>query len=670
MKKTFKYSVLSLFLIACGVFFIVYAISNLTNIQNQNNDSQEHSSSTKTHENLTLTKSYFNKSSSQIQFETILAQKKHQEIQALVQSINPKYKFETLEKFPNLTFGSTDGVNSNGYIFGQTFDNNGNQIPTIWNSEGKIVRRISNYCTETGIFNDMNSSNILTGMCFNSSTQASEGFVYDMNTDTYEILPNILANTSSAGYSINDDGQIVGTVNVSDARLSSKPIYWEKQNGSYVVYDITNMVYDSIDIIPNHIDISHIFNNGDILINAISEENRKYFVGYFSFTPNRSPRWSLSQQWTDTKPLLVYSANERYVQFNSYEFINGELFADSDIYVRTNGEEIKLDLLFNQTKFYEGLGYQNITVVSCNSLTPNYDIQCIIQQGTGENGTIRHATLNVESREFVDVSKLFEDGLVEFPSGYSFYPSTVEANGSILGQYRDENWNIYVGRIIPVVEPNTGEIITEKEEYEIGETFTANYIIKNGKKGSLFTLKVYNANATFPSDFYSFPEGECKLINQSENEQTWTCSLVLDRYELNIPITIDTKTSWFDHIELSLKSADSTIDINKKIKLVNGQYESEYLKIKQYISEKYNIPLYSIFLKTREYVEWSDGCLGVYKHDEMCTQVITPGYRLIFGTTENTTPQEFTIHSNLKMTYFREFITPPIEIKSKSSTSH
>lgn len=50
----------------------------------------------------------------------------------------------------------------------------------------------------------------------------------------------------------------------------------------------------------------------------------------------------------------------------------------------------------------------------------------------------------------------------------------------------------------------------------------------------------------------------------------------------------------------------------------------------------------ALTVKTAEAVDWSDACLGAARPDEVCAQMITPGYRVVF-----TTPTgEVLVHSD------------------------
>ncbi|MGZ9165353.1 MAG: hypothetical protein ACXW4U_09270, partial [Anaerolineales bacterium] len=47
------------------------------------------------------------------------------------------------------------------------------------------------------------------------------------------------------------------------------------------------------------------------------------------------------------------------------------------------------------------------------------------------------------------------------------------------------------------------------------------------------------------------------------------------------------------------------------------------------LSENVGLPVDKIKLVSTEAVEWPDGCLGVQVEGLVCTQVVTPGFRLI-----------------------------------------
>lgn len=52
-------------------------------------------------------------------------------------------------------------------------------------------------------------------------------------------------------------------------------------------------------------------------------------------------------------------------------------------------------------------------------------------------------------------------------------------------------------------------------------------------------------------------------------------------------------------------------------------------KAKNYLVEKLGIPTEEITILEVQEVEWPDSCLGVVQPDQVCLQVITPGYRIV-----------------------------------------
>lgn len=55
------------------------------------------------------------------------------------------------------------------------------------------------------------------------------------------------------------------------------------------------------------------------------------------------------------------------------------------------------------------------------------------------------------------------------------------------------------------------------------------------------------------------------------------------------------------------------------------------LTIRNRVSEILGVPVESIQLQSIEQMDWPDGCLGLPEPDEVCTQVITPGWLLVFN---------------------------------------
>jgi hypothetical protein len=61
-----------------------------------------------------------------------------------------------------------------------------------------------------------------------------------------------------------------------------------------------------------------------------------------------------------------------------------------------------------------------------------------------------------------------------------------------------------------------------------------------------------------------------------------------------------------------------------------------------FLSQESGIPTTEITLQRAEAVNWNDSCLGVSQFDELCAQVITPGYRITFDTPRGS----FVVHSD------------------------
>jgi hypothetical protein len=62
------------------------------------------------------------------------------------------------------------------------------------------------------------------------------------------------------------------------------------------------------------------------------------------------------------------------------------------------------------------------------------------------------------------------------------------------------------------------------------------------------------------------------------------------------------------------------------------------------LSERIGAPKEDIVGVSQEEVTWPDGCLGCVKTGERCTQVLTPGYRIILRVRDAT----YEYHTNRK----------------------
>jgi hypothetical protein len=70
--------------------------------------------------------------------------------------------------------------------------------------------------------------------------------------------------------------------------------------------------------------------------------------------------------------------------------------------------------------------------------------------------------------------------------------------------------------------------------------------------------------------------------------------------------------------------------------------ESTIERLKSFLSQQSGIPTAETLLQQVEVVTWSDACLGAAEPEELCLQVVTPGYRAVFSTPNG----EYTLHSN------------------------
>jgi hypothetical protein len=62
----------------------------------------------------------------------------------------------------------------------------------------------------------------------------------------------------------------------------------------------------------------------------------------------------------------------------------------------------------------------------------------------------------------------------------------------------------------------------------------------------------------------------------------------------------------------------------------NGAPPVTGAEAQRFLSERLGVDISRIQLQTIRFAEWPDACLGLPAADELCAQVITPGYQLIF----------------------------------------
>lgn len=60
------------------------------------------------------------------------------------------------------------------------------------------------------------------------------------------------------------------------------------------------------------------------------------------------------------------------------------------------------------------------------------------------------------------------------------------------------------------------------------------------------------------------------------------------------------------------------------------------------LSQETGIPVADITVKLYVAKDWGDACLGVHRPDEMCAQVITPGYQILLKTPQG----DYTYHTD------------------------
>jgi hypothetical protein len=67
------------------------------------------------------------------------------------------------------------------------------------------------------------------------------------------------------------------------------------------------------------------------------------------------------------------------------------------------------------------------------------------------------------------------------------------------------------------------------------------------------------------------------------------------------------------------------------------------------VAQERNLSLEEVQLQQYTFVEWSDSCLGAAGPEEMCLQVIMPGYRAVFSTPDG----EVVVHTDSSGQIFR-----------------
>lgn len=76
--------------------------------------------------------------------------------------------------------------------------------------------------------------------------------------------------------------------------------------------------------------------------------------------------------------------------------------------------------------------------------------------------------------------------------------------------------------------------------------------------------------------------------------------------------------------------------------------------LKSWLSQEISIPVTDISIRSFAAVDWSDACLEVSQPDQMCAQVVTPGYRFLVTTSKG----DYGVHSDRSGQSFRIAQTP------------
>jgi hypothetical protein len=93
---------------------------------------------------------------------------------------------------------------------------------------------------------------------------------------------------------------------------------------------------------------------------------------------------------------------------------------------------------------------------------------------------------------------------------------------------------------------------------------------------------------------------------------------------------------------------------NQQADTKNGDIGKEYPEVVQgiveRIVEKYGLNSDQITIISAEHVEWPNACLGLAGEDEMCAEVITPGWKIVLSSAG----EETTFHTDDSGEYIRQ----------------
>lgn len=110
-------------------------------------------------------------------------------------------------------------------------------------------------------------------------------------------------------------------------------------------------------------------------------------------------------------------------------------------------------------------------------------------------------------------------------------------------------------------------------------------------------------------------------------------------------------------LHLDTPSGNFVVHVNEEgsdIRIVSGQLPAPewpvgLLPVRDHVVETLGIPAGQVVLKSSQAVTFPDGCLGAAKPDELCLQVLTPGYRVVVETPQG----ELIFHTNENVSVIR-----------------
>jgi hypothetical protein len=76
---------------------------------------------------------------------------------------------------------------------------------------------------------------------------------------------------------------------------------------------------------------------------------------------------------------------------------------------------------------------------------------------------------------------------------------------------------------------------------------------------------------------------------------------------------------------------------------IGKEYPEPVLEIVEQITERYGLNVNQVTILSAEQVEWPNACLGLAGEDEMCAEVITPGWKIVLESGD----KEYTFHTDL-----------------------